>query len=136
VGDLAIGLVISALAMAAVFVYFGILAGCMSFLHRLPRRQLGGTGARQSLREHEKEIVALLSALYTRHPTLEEGEYLLRVGALERTLRVSVWGAGHGIVEVAGRSLEMRIRSEAQMHDARASEALNPGLRPRDDAEM
>lgn len=122
--------------MAAVFAYFGALLGGLGLLDRLAARRAVAPSARQPQREQERELVALFSALYARHPTLEEGEYLLRVGALERTLRVSAWGAGHGIIEVAGRSLEMRIRTEVQTHDARASEALNPRLRPRDDAEM
>ncbi|MDD5646720.1 MAG: hypothetical protein PHW86_06080 [Candidatus Bipolaricaulis sp.] len=134
-GDLATGLVISVLAVAAVFVYFGILLGCMSLLDRLPLRRIGGTGARQPLRGREREIVALFSALYARLPRIGEGEYLLRLGAEERTLRVSVWSSGRGIVEAAGRSLEVRIWGEDRVVGVPFGQAPEPESRPCGDPE-
>lgn len=111
-GDLAAGLFLSVLAVAAIVVFFGILLGGMGVVSRLLAPRAAATRARPPLREPETETVAMLAALYAWLPRMAEGEYVLRLGAEERILRIRAWSSDCGIVEDAGRCLEVRIGGE------------------------
>jgi Na+-transporting methylmalonyl-CoA/oxaloacetate decarboxylase gamma subunit len=135
VGDLGEGLAVSVLALAAIFVFFGILYGCVRFVSRRAARRAGGIRAQPPLREREAETVALFSALYASLPRMVEGEYVVWLGAEKRILRIRKWSSGRGIVETAGRSLEVRIRGDDGASSAPSGRASEPGPESRTDSE-
>lgn len=134
-GDLGEGLAVSILALAAIFVFFGILYGCVVFVSRRAAGRAGGIRARPPLREREAEIVALFSALYASLPRMADGEYVLRLGTEERILRIRAWSSGCGIVETADRSLDVRIRGDDWTPAAPSGRTSEPGPKSRTDSE-
>ena len=134
-GELSAGLRTAVLGLAATFLFFGILLGCVGFMGRLAARQKGRARARPPLREPEEEVVALLAALYACLPRMAEGEYVLRLGAEERTLRIGPWRSGRGTIEVAGRSLDVEIREDNRQFPASSSLTPKPETESHSDSE-
>jgi biotin carboxyl carrier protein/Na+-transporting methylmalonyl-CoA/oxaloacetate decarboxylase gamma subunit len=103
------------LGMAIIFAVLGVLLLAMMLLNKSLQLRKWGThqgGLPES--QKEKEAIALVSALHSWLPNPEIGEYSLRLGSDERTLRIKELDAGHGVVQIDGQELELWLEAEGR----------------------